>query len=166
MEFDAILTPVEARWAFRVYAILAVVLGLLLSLWGPLWLGTDLPGLPWYKASLIRVAGGILIAAACFAWPLASLADPADSRRALLGFGAGHLLFFLVLAAQQAAIWESPLVDRIMTAVLLTGITFLFLRWGVVPGPPENAGLTTLSIFERPRPSLDSLRLRYQQQIR
>jgi signal transduction histidine kinase len=163
MELDAMATSSESRWTFRAYAILALAAGLLLFGWGPLLLGS---GQPLYAASLIRVAGGILIAAACFAWSAASLTDPADARRALLGFGTGHLLFFLVLATQQAAIWESPLIDRIMTVVLLTGLIFLYLRYDAVPGPPENAGLTTLSIFGRSRPSVESLRRRYQQQIR
>lgn len=70
------LDAIETRIIFRAYTALAGMTGLVLFAWGPLWLGSDLTGQPWGKVAPIRVLGSVLIAAACFAVPLASIADP------------------------------------------------------------------------------------------
>src|SRR4051794_10603314 len=111
------LKPSVAGRIFQVYAGLAWIAGLLLFAWGPIWFGVDLPGLPFYKASLIRVTGGAMIAAGCFAAAMSRIEDTDAQKRALKWFGVGHLSLSLVLLSQQAAIWESPLVDRIIFAV-------------------------------------------------
>jgi DNA-binding NarL/FixJ family response regulator len=80
---------IDTRIIFRAYAALTIVAGTLLVCWGPLWLGTDLAGLRWGKAALIRVLGSMLIAIGCFIAPLADLAPP-SRRRALLWLSVGH----------------------------------------------------------------------------
>jgi len=63
---------IDAGISLKAYAIAVASAGVLLTGWGPMWLGTDLPGQPWYLAALIRVTGSILVAAACCAWQISS----------------------------------------------------------------------------------------------
>ena len=102
------------RRAFLVYAVVAWVIGLVLFAWGPAWYGVNLPGLPFYKASLIRVAGGVIIAAGCFAAALNGVEDSDLQRRGFIWFGIGHIILTAVMRSQRATIWESPLADPIM----------------------------------------------------
>ncbi|MDE3166008.1 MAG: sensor histidine kinase [Acidobacteriota bacterium] len=165
VEFDAILAPAETRWTFRAYAILTAAVGLVLFLWGPRMAGG---GSSLYTAPLIRAASGVLIAVACFTWPLASIADPSAARRALIGFGAGHVALFLVLLTQRAALGNPRQADALLTGILFLGFVFSLTQSGLDRQPPANAGLTTLSIFGKSTPasSVETLRRRYQHQIR
>ena len=166
METDEVLISAGTRWVFRGYAILAAVAGVVISGWGMVWLGSDLPGMPFYKASLIRVAGGVLMAAACFAAALDRVDDPDVRRRALVWFGVGHAVLFVVLWTQQGAIWNSPMVDTILTVVLLTAFTFFYMASGADAGAEPDPNRTVLSLFGAPPVSRENLRRRYQRQIR
>src|SRR2546423_538074 len=86
METRAILKPSATGRVFAVYAAMAWVAGSILFGWGPVWLGVDLPGLPFYKASLVRVAGGIIVAAGCFAAALMRVEDSEVQRRGFIWF--------------------------------------------------------------------------------
>ena len=166
MEIDEVMSSPLARWVFRCYAILTSVTGALLFGWGPLVLGSDLPGLPYYRASLIRATGGILLAAACFAFALEGVDEPAANRRALRWFGIGHMALFAVLASQQVAIWNSPLVDGLMFAVMALASAFFFFSSGTSMVTGEGANRTVLSLFGTQAEAGGTLRSRYQRQIR
>jgi signal transduction histidine kinase len=146
------LEPSASRWIFRAYAILIGFAGILLFGWGQQWLGDDLPGEPWGKAALIRVAGSILIALACCATPFA-LNGPVTRRRGLLWLAIAHFVVFYVLQLQDSAIW-GPGIGQ--TAMRLAGIC-AFTLWIVYVSGLQQDACT---------PSTTQLRSRYERQIR
>ncbi len=139
---------IDTRWVFPVYAAITGLGGFALLGWGPIWLGTDLPGLPWGKAALIRVFGATLMAAALSATGFAFVRDPRDRRRGLLALTMGHAVLWLVLLTQTIAIWGPGLAET-ATQVSLAVALVLFGLWFQ---PRQNSG--------------DALRARYEQQIR
>jgi signal transduction histidine kinase len=153
----------ETRWVFRIYAALAGVAGFFLFSWGGVWLGVDLPGLPFYKVSLIRIAGGVIMAAGCFAFALDRVEDPGIRCRAFFWFGAGHTVLFLALLSQQFAIWESPLADRILIVVLFAAFSFFYMWSGA---DLEGRPAILQSLFGSPAVPPENLRTSYQRRIR
>src|SRR5712692_8522535 len=164
MEQRTILKPSATRWVFPVYAAVAWTAGLILFGWGPVWLGMDLPGLPFYKASLIRVAGGAIMAAGCFAAAMSGVEDSEVQRRGFIWFGIAHIVLTLVLVSQQATIWDSRLADRVIFGVFMAGVAFLFLAFGDSFSSEEGPFLQTL--FSTAEAPSGTLRSRYQRQIR
>ncbi len=159
----------DARIAFYAYAAVAGVGGFILAAWGQIWLGSDLPGMPWGKAALIRVFGSILIAAAVFAIGFAKVEDPPSRHRALLWFAIGHAVVFLMVASQQFAIgdsWNSELGDSV--ARLLNVVVFLlFALWGTAAGLAYKLPPSATTLFHRDSPSTtERVRAAYEQQIR
>jgi len=147
------------------YAGVACVVGLLLVGWGPAWLGAHLPGLPWGKAALIRIAGAFSVASACFAAALASADDDATRRRGLLWFAVGHVVLFTVAEIQRKAILGAW-VPEWVTFVPLVAASLLFFAWQQarndlheLPGAPQ-------ALFGGWGPSVQRLRSEYEQQIR
>jgi signal transduction histidine kinase len=124
MYSTGVLEPSSTRWVFRAYAILIGLTGFVLVGWGTVWFGAELPGQPWGKAALIRVAGSILMAAACCATPFA-LNGPPTRRRGLRWFAMAHFIVFYVLRLQDSAIWGPGLGQ---TAMRAAGIC-AFILW-------------------------------------
>lgn len=172
--FDAI----DTRIILRAYSVVAGLSGLILLGWGQRWLGSDLAGQTWGKAALVRVLGSILIAAACFAIPLASIADPQARQRGLLWFAAGHGVVFFVILLQRAAIWPPGLADWAVAAALAAALFLAYFgltAYGDPTGDPPWSRLITLFGEPVPRiaffggtppPSTRKLRSEYEQQIR
>ena len=165
MEIDDLMRSPGMVWVFRGYAIAAALAGLILFGWGPMWFGVDLPGLPFYKASLVRVAGGILLVfAACLA-ALDGIEDPFARRRALLWLAVGHFALLLVMVSQQVAIWESGLAKNIEVGLVMIVTALLFFWSGldfVCASPREWRTL----FFGSPAESRESLSQRYHREIR
>jgi signal transduction histidine kinase len=178
MQIGQRLDAIDSRIIFRAYAGLAGLAGLVLLCWGPLWLGSDLAGQPWGKAALIRVLGSILIAAACFAVPLASMPDPNARQRGLLWLSAGHAVVFLVVLTQRLTIWGPGLADWAATAPFAAALLLSYFgvtAYGDPTGEPPWSRLITLFGEPVPRivffggtppPSTRKLRSQYEQQIR
>jgi signal transduction histidine kinase len=164
MEIDELMRSPGMVWVFRGYAIAAALGGLILFGWGPMWFGIDLPGLPNYGASLVRTAGGILLAfAGCLA-ALNGIEDPFARRRALLWLALGHIALLLVLVSQQVPIWNSGLVKNIELGLVMIVTALLFFWSGLdfaCASPREWAVL-----FGRSSVSRESLSQRYQREIR
>jgi signal transduction histidine kinase len=141
-------------------------MGLVLTLWGPLWLGADLPGVPWGRAALIRVAGAGLLAAACFAAAMAGVPEPVAGRRGLLWFAGGHAVLFTVVALQGKAVWGPGLADWAAGLVFLVATVFGYL-WSTAEGDPAAPRTEVLSLFGAgARSSAARLRSAYERQIR
>lgn len=157
---------IDTRMVYRIYAAVAGLAGLVLSGWGPLWLGAHLPGQPWGKAALIRLLGSILMAAACFALALAGVDDPLSRRRGLLWFGAGHTVVYLAASIQQRAIWGPGLADWAVWLPFAAGLTFFYL-WLTAEGDPPPPRRLFISLFGGdPQSSTERLRSTYEHQIR
>ena len=158
------LEAIDTRWVFRIYAVLALAGGFFLFAWGQRWIGNDLPGLPWGKAALVRVAGAVVMAAGFCSLGFAAIEHPSVRRRALLWFTIAHGWIWFVMFIQQAAIWNSTLGDRttgtllVVTAVL----SYLFTTSEGDTRPLELLGLFGSSL---PAPT-EALRSQYEQQIR
>jgi len=172
------LDAIDTRTICRVYGIVAGLAGLLLFAWGPNWFGTDLAAQPWGKAALIRVIGSILVACACFAVPLASIADPEIRQRALLWFAAGYGVIFIVLLSQREAIWGPGLADWAVATAFAVALFLTYFgatAFGDATAEPPWSRLITLFGEPVPRvaffggvplPSRRKLHSQYEQQIR
>lgn len=157
---------IDTRTVYRVYAGLTWSVGLLLSLWGPMWFGVHLPGQPFGRAALVRVFGAIVIAAGCFAAALAKVDDPVARRRGLLWLAAGHGVVLLCVLIQQSGPWgRGGAPDLVVTLLNATILVLLYLWWTV-----EGEGVTQrpplISLFGDSRTSTQRLRSQYEQQIR
>jgi len=178
MQIGQRLDAIDTRIIFRAYSVLAAVAGLVLFGWGPVWLGSDLAGQPWGKAALIRVLGSILMAAACFAVPLARMPDPDARQLGLLWLSAGHAVVFLVVLSQRFAIWGPGLADWAAVAALMTALLlsyFAVTAYGDLTGEAQLSRRLRLVGEPVPRivffggippPSTRNLRSEYEQQIR
>jgi signal transduction histidine kinase len=159
---------IDTRIIFRSYAILAGLAGLAFLVWGERWLGSDLTGTSSGKAALVRVFGAILLAAGCFAVPLAAIDEPAARRRGLLWLGIGHTVVFCVRVIQPKAIWSRVLSDW-AGALLFAAANVLLYLWWTSEGDPTGEGVPSplISLFGGAAPSsADRLRSQYEQKIR
>jgi signal transduction histidine kinase len=164
MDIDQLMSAPGMRWVFRVYAIAAAAAGVLLFLWGPLWLGVDLPGLPFYKASLVRVAGGVLMAVACCVAALDGLEDPRARRRALLWLGIGHTVLFLVVLSQRLTIWHDAEGKIALLVLFAAMFAFYFFASGAEVDTSCRNQLTGL--FGPGGSGSEKIQQRYERQIR
>lgn len=164
MDIDELMRAPGMRWIFRMYAIAAGVGGAVLFGWGPVWFGTDLPELPNYKASLVRLAGGVLMAAACCVAAFDGIEEPRARRKALLWLAAGHGVLFLVVLSQQKTIWESPVAKAVLMFLILAVFAFLFLWSGTDVGGARSPN-QLISLFGQ-RETPVNLEQRYRSQIR
>src|SRR3954447_400677 len=105
--------PIDFRLVFKCYAVVVGIAGLLIQGWGPMWFGAHLAEQAWGKAALIRVAGAILLAAACAAWGFASATDPLTLRRGMFWFTLGHLIVCMAIQSQRIAIWGAGLAEKV-----------------------------------------------------
>ncbi len=152
---------IDPRLVYRAYSAFTGLVGLALFGWGPLWFGSDLPGLPWGKASIIRVLGSILMAIACFTAPLADL-SPLQRRRGLLWLAAGYSVIFLAVVSQAQAIWGWGLADPV--AALLLSLVLVPLVLYTEAAGKDSAHV--ISLFGERGRSTEHVRTRYEQQIR
>jgi len=155
---------IDTRIVFKAYAALSCLTGIILAGWGQRWFGSDLPGLPWGKAALIRVLGAMLIAAGCFAAPFAFVDDPQARRRGLLWFAAGHAVVWFMLALQQMAIWKQAVADWIVNLPFAIGFALFYLA--VTDRGHGNEPQQLTSLFTRDPFSNKRLHSEYEQHIR
>jgi signal transduction histidine kinase len=155
-------TSIDACIFLKAYAFLAASAGIVLIGWGPLWLGTDLPGLPWYLAALIRVTGSILVAAAGCAWQLSKIEDPIAARRALLLFTIAHAAVTAVLMTQQHSVLSLPIAALALHSLEIVTL-MLFMIW--IESYVWKSQLISIFSSNTQEPTT-TLRSRYEQQIR
>ena len=153
---------IDAGISLKAYAIAVASAGVLLTGWGPMWLGTDLPGQPWYLAALIRVTGSILVAAACCAWQISKIDDPVATHRALLWFAIAHAAVTAVLMTQQHSVLSLPIAALALNS-LETVTLMLFMIWcGNFISKTQMISIFSSNTQE----PTTTLRSRYEQQIR
>jgi len=87
--------PIRVRNVFRGYAVIFGFLGLILFLWGPMWFGVHLAGVPFGRAALVRVFGSMWMIAAFSAAALATVDDAQAQHRGLFWFAIGHAVVWL-----------------------------------------------------------------------
>jgi signal transduction histidine kinase len=160
------LDTLDTRMVFCVYAVLAGLAGVLLIGWGPMWLGAHLPGLPWGKAALIRIAGSLLVAAACFAVAMARVDDPVARGRGLAWFAAAHFMVGTMVQIQRSVVlrpWLPPWAEWVP---MLAAFTFFYAWWQVRLDEGWMPGSRLALFGNSASSSTQRLRSAYEQQIR
>jgi signal transduction histidine kinase len=133
--------------------------------WGPLWFGTDLGGVPWLQAALIRILGSVAVAAGCSAVALGNVPEPEWRRQGLLWFAIGHGVVAAVALIQHEAIPGVTVAAPVAT-LALTAALLLSLAWQFGEGADGRFG-RMLSIFgDATAPSTQRLRSDYERGIR
>jgi signal transduction histidine kinase len=136
---------IDTRAVLRVYAALMLTAGGLAIFWGPLWFGTDLGGVPWLQAALIRILGSVAVAAGCSAVALGNVPEPEWRRQGLLWFAIGHG----VVAAVALIQWQAILgvtVAAAFSTLALTAAILLLQAWQFGEGADGRFG-RMISIF-------------------
>lgn len=113
----------------RIYAWVVCAAGLLLAGWGPMWMGTDLPGVPYGKAAVIRMMAAAMILTGCFGAALAEVREPRAVKRGLVWFLGAQVVAFGLLRTQVDAVFGREELTRWM--VVLMGLLHLVV-WLVV----------------------------------
>ena len=152
----------DIRTILGIYAALTGLGGMIVVAWGPMFFGTNMPGLPFGKAALVRVFGAVLVATGCWAGALSQIGDPALRRKGLLWFAAGHFTVLLVLHVQRVAIWGPGLATGIEN-YLSTAFFAVLAMVGYGEGLFTDMRRSDLTSGTW---STDPLRSRYEQEIR
>ena len=98
---------IDSQLVFRLYAWIALPVGLALYAWGPMALvGLHVPGLPFGRAAILRSAAAILAATGVCALGFAGVTDPISRRNGLAWFAGAHIVFGLLFLGQWIAIFS------------------------------------------------------------
>jgi signal transduction histidine kinase len=128
---------IDTQSVFRVYAVITCCIGVGI-------MGTGIrgiPSLPLPHASLVWIAGMILIAAGCAGSGLALNDDPAARRRALFRFAGGHVLLGLIVWMQWGVYWHTQgLPVLVALAPLMIGIGLVAVA---LVAPPADGQATS-----------------------
>ena len=156
---------IDTRIVLRVYAAAMLTMGALLVLWGPLLFGTDLGGIPWVKAALVRILGSVAVAAGCSALALGIVPEPEWRRQGLLWLVIGHAVVAVVAIVQYVAIPDVPVAAAVSTLALSAAL-LLFVAWYYGDCADGRFG-RMISIFgDTAAPSTRHLRSEYERGIR
>src|SRR5690348_104900 len=175
---------IDTRLVFRVYAWIAITLGVFVYMWWPVAFTflpdtlttSDLPGLPFGGFAIARAAAAVVVAFGICASGFARVEDPISRRRALTWFAAAHLVGGLLFFAQWAAIFSIVLPWRaIGWTPIVVGTVLLYVSLTASHSPRWHRPFRQLLGREAHGPltfvtarygSLNALRSQYEQQIR
>jgi len=156
---------IDTRIVLRVYAAAMLTTGALIVLWGPMWFGTELGGVPWLKAALVRILGSVVVAAGCAALALGIVPEPEWRRQGLLWLVIGHAVVAVVAIVQYVAVPDVPVAAAVSTLALSAAL-LLFVAWYYGEGADGRFG-RMLSLFgDTAAPSTRHLRSEYERGIR
>jgi signal transduction histidine kinase len=160
---DGMTTPeapdaIDTRVVLRAYAVLVSLAGFTLLAWGPMWLGTSLAGNPYGKALLIRLCGGVVLAAGCSAAGFAQIDDSTTRHRALLWFLLAHVMLLAIVASQLLTI-GIPGPGDVVFYSLCAALILLFYFW-------QTDGYRAWDMFRQTPPAPERLRSEYEERIR
>lgn len=155
---------IDTRLVLRIDAVLTAALGVWL-----IWLAHDWTNqfVPAPTPTVVRTVGGVMIAVACLVAALSGEADPRRRQRGLVWLIAAHVVVVVALVAQR---FSGGSVGRGVTeatgliAAMAVGLLYVRLTAeGQIGGSVRS--LTTL-FGSRGEPATETLRSRYEQQIR
>jgi signal transduction histidine kinase len=158
--------PIRVYIVFRAYAVFFWVFGLMLLLWGPMWFGGKLAGVPFGGATQVRVFGTMLMAMAGCAAALSAVDDASVRHRSLFWFAIGHVVLWLVALCQVIWVWGPGFADHVVAVLGGTAFALLCL-WLLADGEFPNEPFNSTGIFgpSTSEPS-EPLRSQYEQKIR
>lgn len=125
---------IDARTVLSAYAAIAVVTGFSV-------VGTGvrgIPGMPLEHASIIWIAGMVIVAAGCAAAGLWFNADPITRRYSLFYFATGHLLLGLIVWMQWGVYWQGQGLPLPVALVPLAAGILLLLTALPAPAPADD----------------------------
>jgi len=148
-----------------IYAVGAIVLGVALAAFGPIWFHGELDGLPYAKNALVRVLGAVIVAAGCFAMALVRVEDPEAGRRGLGWLALGHGVVAAVVLSQHFTVWGGPWSGSAI-ALLVTIAWLLFYAWQFGEGSSGQLWGGIIVLFGEPHSAAtQSLRSEYERRI-
>ena len=123
---------IDTRLVLRIYAWIAIVVGLTVFNWLdwqlPDWHTVrDLPGIPWGRAGLYRLVGTAVAALGLIAVGLSRIEHPVSRARALHWLAVAHLTFGAMFFLQWYAIFDGVVPRFVAWTPLTVGIVLLFV---------------------------------------
>jgi signal transduction histidine kinase len=166
---------IDSRLVFRVYAAVALPLGIVSYLW-PLLPPVSSPSTaPWIVR--LRLTAAVVTALGCCASAFAAIDDPLGRRRGLLGFAHAHIMLGAMLGIQAWAQYAPSIAPspEVAWTAMIAGVVLLYLAItgsGMAPSPvlwrprPDPARPGAISFVVRNKRSLIRLRSDYEMEIR
>jgi signal transduction histidine kinase len=171
---------INTRLVLRIYTWIVLTAGLLLT-GEPLLLPgiaghVDLPGVPWGRASLVRMSFAALTVFGFSALGMSRIEHPVSRRRALLWFAIGHLYFGLMFWAQSYAVFPEFIPRFLWWIPFTVGVVLLFIALTCAHAPRLHRPFRSLFahdtygplLVERARESgaIAALRSQYEEHVR
>src|SRR5437879_2315914 len=97
-------TSIDTRLVLRVYSWVALTVSIVFA---DVWIvsNTDLPGLPYGRAGLVRLSAAAIGVLGFSAVGMSRIENPASRQRALFWFAIGHLYFGSLFWGQATAVF-------------------------------------------------------------
>ncbi len=173
MRTDTCTDALDTRQVFKVYAIVAWIVGGLLYGWGGLWFRAPLmAGVPYSDWMTVRLVGAVALGVGFLAIAMARTKDDDARRRALGWWAAGHAV---VLAGVAVQFWALIGLEdlgwggAVALGVLLTATVLFLFSWKTADGMPWGGFRDEdheSVLAEVRKASLGRLRSNYEEQIR
>ena len=165
---------IDSRLVFRIYAAVALPLGIVTYLW-PLLPAPHLAAPAWVVR--IRVAAAVITALGCCASAFGAVDDPVGRRRGLMGFAHAHIILGVMLGIQAWAQYAPEVAPSLLvaSAAAVAGVVLMYLGItgpGSAPWPSlprlksDHATPGGVDFAVRNKPTLNRLRSEYETQIR
>src|SRR5689334_13153868 len=162
------LDALDSRVVLLGYAIVVCPVGLVLALWGPVWVNGPLNGLPFGLESLVRMVGSAALAAGLSGFAISQTSDAVERRRALLWFAIAHAFVLLMAFLQSALIWDASYRNELYWPLVSLSLAsfWLIFGWQRQAGDPPPYSLYQSLFRSRPASATERLRSDYERQMR
>src|SRR5262245_1262581 len=117
---------IDSRLVFRIYAAVALPLGIVTYMW-PLLPPPHLASPPWVVR--MRVAAAVITALGCCASAFGAADDPLGRRRGLMGFAHAHIILGVMLGIQAWAQYAAEVAPSLLiaSAAAVAGVVLMYL---------------------------------------
>jgi len=169
-------TSIDTRLVLRVYAWVVLTISVVFA---HIWIvsDTDLPGVPYGRAGLIRLSAAAIGVCGFVAIGMSRIENPASRQRALFWFAIGHLYFGVLFQGQAYAVFPDFIPYPLGWLPLIAGIVLMFIavtcahapkfagRFRFSPDEEEPQHVHVVMLRER-GPKTSPLQSQYEEHIR